>query len=76
MAARSTTSEFQPAPPKVRIPAQGGVYTGLANTAVFQSGESTRGRSNMSTAPVTNGDRVAGIPSSKSLSVKGSIPKL
>ncbi len=70
MVTRSTTTEFQPAPPKVRIGAQG-MFSRLANVAVIQPGVASRGRLNMSTAPVTNGDRVAGIASSKALSVKG-----
>lgn len=76
MVARNTTSEFQPAPPKTRIPRFGTPWSGKQNVAVIQPGVNHNGRMNMSTAPVTNGDRIEGIPSSKALSVKGTIPTL
>lgn len=77
MVARSTTSEYQAAPPKVRIPSFGRILnqSSLANVRVIQPGTSNRGL-NLSTAPSTNGDRVEGVASSKSLSVKGTTARL
>lgn len=76
MVARNTTSGFFPAPPKVRIPQFGSVFSGKINVAVLQPAADHRGRHNMCTAPVTNGDRVEGLASTKSLSVKGTLPRL
>lgn len=77
MVARSSTSEFQLAPPKVRIPTFGRTLTAssLANVKVIQPGTTNRGL-NMSTAPVTNGDRIEGLASDKPLSVKGTSARL
>lgn len=76
MVARNTTSEFFPAPPKTRIPRFGSVFSGKVNVAVLQPAADHKGRHNMCTAPVTNGDRVAGVASSKALSVKGTLPRV
>lgn len=78
MAARSSTSEFQPAPPKTRIPSFGKILNASshANVRVIQPATGLNRGLNMSTAPTTNGDRVAGVASSKSLSVKGTTARL
>lgn len=77
MVARSSSSEFQLAPPKVRIPSFGRTLnaSSMANIRVIQPGTGNKGL-NMSTAPVTNGDRVAGVASDKALSVKGTTARL
>jgi hypothetical protein len=69
MATRSTTSEFQPAPPNVRF---GGKQNGRFSAAVtIKTTASSPGvKPNMCCAPTTNGDRVAGLAPSQPASAK------
>lgn len=62
MAVRSTTSEYQPAPPKVRLGARG-TFASTGNTRVIAAGASpavARG-ANMGMAPATSSNRPKGV---------------
>ena len=59
---RSTTSEYQPAPPYVNL---GGKQNGR-----FSGNVAIKTTVNMCCAPATNGDRIAGLAPSQPLSAK------
>jgi len=79
MATRSSTSEFQPAPPVVRV---GGKQNGrFSSGTVVKTIASNPGvKPNMCCAPATNGDRatgkVAATKPNSARSMKGTRPRL
>lgn len=68
--ARSSTSEYQPAPPNYK---QAGKQNGRfsAGTLVKLSTSSDGIKPNMSCPPATNGDRASGLAPSRPNSAKG-----
>jgi len=78
MPARSTTSEYLPAPPSVRLGGnQNGRFSG--NVIVKISTSNAGIKPNMCCAPVTNGDRISGLAPSQpasAKSMKGCRPRL
>jgi hypothetical protein len=78
MATRSSTSEFQPSPPNVRL---GGKQNGRfsAGTVVRTINSNPGIKPNMCCAPATNGDRASGLAASQPNSaraMKGMTPRL
>ena len=78
MPTRSSTSEFQPAPPVVRL---GGRQNGRfsAGTLVKMPSSNTGIKPNMCCAPATNGDRASGLAASQpaaAKAMKGMRPRL
>lgn len=78
MATRSSTSEYQPAPPVVRV---GGKQNGRfsSGTSVKTIASNPGIKPNMCCAPATNGDRASGLAPSKPNSaraMKGTSPRL
>jgi len=69
MPTRSSTSQYQPAPPNY---GNGGKQNGRfsAGTSVVTTASAGGSKPNMSCAPTTNGDRIAGLAPSKPLSAK------
>lgn len=76
MATRSTTSYFQPSPPITRIPTYGNVFAGTAQLVINPQGTTGTRTLNMSTAPATNGDRIAGLAPSYVGGTKGIVSRL
>lgn len=78
MATRSSTSQYQPAPPAVRV---GGKQNGRfsSGTKVKTIASNPGIKPNMCCAPATNGDRASGLAPSKPNSaraMKGTSPRL
>lgn len=69
MATRSTTSQYQPAPPNYGT---GGRQNGRFSAAisVVTTASNAGAKPNMCCAPATNGDRASGLAPSKPLSAK------
>ena len=63
MVARSTSSPFYPAPPKVRIPTFGSVWVGMGKLRVAPKGTTTglRNSSNLATKSTNQGQGAVGV---------------
>lgn len=78
MATRSTTSQYQPAPPSYNLAGkQNGRFS--AGTKIKTITSNPGIKPNMCCAPTTNGNRIAGLAASKpnsSRSMKGMAPRI
>ncbi len=59
MVARSTSSSFYPAPPKVRIPTFGNVYVGLGRISTGSAGQ--KSAKNLATKGTNEGNLALGL---------------